>query len=434
MTSAGSIFAEDYRDSVYWWDYSPAPQIKPATLPKKTDVLVIGSGYTGLCAALQTARAGRETLVLDAAAIGHGCSTRNGGQVTNMLKPSLAKLGQKYGAERALKMLQEGPASMKFLREFIAEEAIDCDLRANGKFRAAHNSAQYEAMARQYANQTKGLEQQADMVPRSEQHREIGSDLYHGGAVVHAHFALDPAKYHSALLLLAEAAGAQFVGDCAVEDVRPDGQEFQVTTRLGTVKARDVVVATNGYTDRALPWFRRRVIPIGSYIIATELLSEDTVRDLIPNDRIVTDSRKLVYYYRASPDRRRILFGGRVSLSETDPRLSAPLLLSELVRLFPQIEGVKLSYSWMGYVAFTFDSMPHIGKSEGLYFAMGYCGSGIATASYLGTKLGLKVLGSPDATTALDATDFSTRPFYYGKPWFLAPTVHYYRLRDRFGR
>ena len=434
MTSTGGIFAEDYRDKVYWWDHSPAPQIEPAPLPKKTDVLVIGSGYTGLCAALQTARAGRDTLVLDAAALGHGCSTRNGGQVTNMLKPSLAGLGRQYGAEKALKMLQEGPASMKFLKELIADEAIDCDLRTNGKFRAAHNRAQYEAMARQYANQTKGLEQQADMVPRSEQRREIGSDLYYGGAVVHAHFALDPAKYHSAILLRAEAAGARLIGNCAVRDVRPDGPEFQVRTERGTVRARDVVVATNGYTDKALPWFRRRVIPIGSYMIATERLPQDTIRELIPNDRIVTDSRKLVYYYRTSPDRRRILFGGRVSLRETDPRISAPLLRAELVRLFPQIEDVKLSYSWMGYVAFTFDSMPHIGKSEDLYFATGYCGSGIATASYLGTKLGLKVLGSPDAATALDATGFSTRPYYYGNPWFLAPTVHYYRLRDRIGR
>ena len=434
MTSAGGIFAEDYRDRVYWWDHSPAPQIEPATLPDKTDVLVIGSGYTGLCAALQTARAGRDTLVLDAAALGHGCSTRNGGQVTNTLKPSLAELGRKYGAERALKILQEGPASMTFLRAFIAEEAIECDLRANGKFRAAHNRTQYEAMARQYANQTKGLEQRVDMVPRAEQHREIGSDLYHGGAVMHAHFGLDPAKYHSGLLLRAQAAGAQFRGDCAVQRVRPDGRQFRVDTALGTVTARDVIVATNGYSDKALPWFRRRVIPIGSYMIATELLPEETVGELLPNDRIVTDSRKLVYYYRASSDRRRVLFGGRVSLGETDPRVSAPLLRAELVRLFPQIEDVKLSYSWMGYVAFTFGSMPHIGRHDGIHYAMGYCGSGIATASYLGTKLGLKVLGSPDAATALDATDFSTRPFYYGKPWFLAPTVHYYRLLDRIGR
>ena len=434
MTSAGSIFADDYRDTVYWWDHSPAPRIEPASLPEKVDVLVIGSGYTGLCAALQTARAGRDTLVVDAGALGHGCSTRNGGQVTNVLKPSLAALGRKYGAERALKILQEGPASMEFLKAFIAEESIDCDLRANGKFRAAHSRAQYEAMARQYAHQKKGLEQQVDMVPRAEQHREIGSQLYHGGAVIHSHFALDPAKYHSALLLRAKAAGARLIGDCAARQVRPDGSAFRVETALGMVKARDVIVATNGYSDTALPWFRRRVIPIGSYVIATELLPQDTVHELLPNDRIVTDSRKLVYYYRASSDRRRILFGGRVSLSETNPRISAPLLRAELVRLFPQIEDVKLSYSWMGYVAFTFDSMPHIGQHDGLHYAMGYCGSGIATASYLGTKLGLKVLGSPDAATALDETSFSTRSFYFGNPWFLAPTVHYYRLLDRIGR
>ena len=434
MHPATNIFTDDYKDSAYWWDTTPAPMADEVSLPQETDVVVIGSGYTGLCAAIQTARAGRKTVVLDAQRLGWGCSTRNGGQVTSLLKPPLSLLARKYGAEQALKIHQEGRTSMSFLREFIDDEDIDCDIRLNGKFRAAHNPAQYEAMARSYANQTRGLELDVDMVPRSEQHGEIGTDAYHGGAVIHAHFAIDPAKYHSGLVHKARSAGAQLIDYCAAERLGRSGRWHVVNTNRGTIRARDVVVATSGYTGKELPWFRRRIIPIGSYIIGTELLPEETVRGLIPKDRIVTDSRKLVYYYRTSPDRRRILFGGRVSLRESNPRLSAPLLHKELVNLFPQIADVKISHSWMGYVDFTFDQLPHMGKHAGVYYAMGYCGSGIATASYLGTRVGQKLAGLPEGRTALDEKGFSSRPFYFGNPWFLAPSIHYYRMLDRSGR
>ena len=434
MHPAANIFTDDYKDSAYWWDTTPAPMADEVSLPQETDVVVIGSGYTGLCAAIQTARAGRKTVVLDAQRLGWGCSTRNGGQVTSLLKPPLSLLARKYGTEQALKIHQEGRNSMSFLREFIDDEDIDCDIRLNGKFRAAHNPAQYEAMARSYANQTRGLELDVDMVPRSEQHGEIGTDAYHGGAVIHAHFAIDPAKYHSGLVHIARSAGAQLIDYCTAERLGRSGRWHVVNTNRGTIRARDVVVATSGYTGKELPWFRRRIIPIGSYIIGTELLPEETVRGLIPKDRIVTDSRKLVYYYRTSPDRRRILFGGRVSLRETNPRLSAPLLHKELVNLFPQIADVKISHSWMGYVDFTFDQLPHMGKHAGVYYAMGYCGSGIATASYLGTRVGQKLAGLPEGCTALDEKGFSSRPFYFGNPWFLAPSVHYYRMLDRSGR
>ncbi len=434
MPRTANIFADDFQDFAYWWDTTRLPEADPAPVPHETEVAVIGSGYTGLCAAIQTARAGRETIVLDAERLGCGCSTRNGGQVTNLLKPSLSALARKYGDDRALKILQEGRRSMTFLREFIEAEGIDCDIRLNGKFRAAHNPAHYETMARNYANQHKGLALEVDMVPRARQREEIGTDAYHGGAIIHSHFAIDPAKYHGGLVDRARTAGARLFDKCAVLGMGRSGRSHVIETSSGKILARDVVVATGGYTDRALPWFRRRVIRIGSYIVATELLPEKTVRDIIPNDRIVTDSRKLVYYYRSSPDRRRILFGGRVSLRETNPRLSAPLLRKELVGLFPQISDVKISYSWMGYVDFTFDHMPHIGRHEGAYFAMGYCGSGIATASYLGTRVGQKLVESPEGGTALDETDFSTRPYYFGNPWFLAPSVHYYRLLDKYAR
>ena len=433
MKSDG-IFTHDYKETAYWWDEVPAPEAGTTLPTSKSDVVIIGSGYTGLCAGIQTARGGRETLILDAERIGWGCSSRNGGQVSGLLKPSLTDLSKKYGPDLALRILQEGTHSLEFLKDFIAEEGIECDVRLNGKFRAAHSPAQYDAMAKKYARQVKGLELDVDMVPRAEQRSEIGSDAYYGGAVIHAHFGLHPAKYHDELVARARSAGADLVAFCPVTGIEKRGNIFVIKTAKGCVEARDVIIATSGYTDKSLPWHRRRVIPIGSYMIATEELDESVVNEIFPNDRIVTDSRKLVYYYRASPDRRRILFGGRVSLRETNSKVSSPLLRDEMVKLFPQIGDVRVSHGWMGYVDFTFDSMPHIGVHDGMHYALGYCGSGIATASYLGMKVGKKVIGDPDGATPLDQTGFDTRPLYYGKPWFLAPSVHYYRWVDKLGR
>jgi glycine/D-amino acid oxidase-like deaminating enzyme len=152
---------------------------------------------------------------------------------------------------------------------------------------------------------------------------------------------------------------------------------------------------------------------------------------ILPTDRMVTDTRKVVYYYRASPDRRRMLFGGRVSWNETDPRKSAPLLRAELARLFPELARIRVTHSWMGFVAYTFDSLMHVGEQGGLHYAMGYCGSGVGMASYLGMKLGLKVLGDKDGATAFDDLPFPSRPYYFGYPWFLAPAISYYRWMDR---
>jgi glycine/D-amino acid oxidase-like deaminating enzyme len=192
-----------------------------------------------------------------------------------------------------------------------------------------------------------------------------------------------------------------------------------------------VLVATNGYTGTLTPWLRRRVIPIGSYIIATEPLAPALVARLLPTDRVVTDSRRVVYYYRSSPDRSRILFGGRVSLAETDPRITAPRLHHELTNIFPDLANVRVSHSWAGFVAYTFDTMAHKGTHDGVDYALGYCGSGVALSGYLGMRCGQRVVGLAEGRTAFDDLPFPTRPFYSGNPWFLAPTLGFYRWLDR---
>lgn len=425
------LLTDDYKDLPYWWEDAARPRNGVTELPEYVDVAIVGAGYTGLNTAVQTARAGRSTLVMDAQDAGWGCSSRNGGQVSTSFKPSLETLSKKYGPQKAFQILREGHNALNWIGAFIEREQIDCEFERVGRFHGAHNSRQYEALARHCANQPDGLEVEAHMVPRELQAEEIDTDVYHGGIVYPQHASLHPVKYHSGLMAIAQRAGAQMAAHTRVENIEQDGNGFVVHTSRGKVRTRDVAVATNGYTGALTPWHQRRIIPVGSYIIATEIMDESLVDRLLPTNRVYSDTRKLVYYYRASPDRKRIVFGGRVCARETNPRVSAPLLHAELVRLLPALASVKISHSWMGFVGYTFDSMPHIGRHDGIHYSMGYCGSGISLASYFGMRLGEKITGAERGKTGLDETRFESRPYYFGKPWFLSPSIFYYRIRDR---
>lgn len=430
-TTDQSLFAPEFKDEPYWWEAAPRPAVPQLRLPKQVDVLVIGSGYTGLSAALQTARAGRETLVLDAEDVGWGCSSRNGGLVSTSFKPTLEELATRHGQEAAFSMLQEGHKALDYIADFIEQENIECDWQRVGRFHAAHNARQYETLANKIANQPKGLEVEAHMVPRAEQHNEIGTDLYYGGCVFPRHAGLHPARYHAGLFDLVQAAGATVQGNCAVMRIEQNREGFGIMTPRGTINTRDVILATNGYTNTVAPWHRRRVIPIGSYIITTEPIASNLMETLIPKARMLTDTRKLVYYYRPSPDHTRIVFGGRVALKETDPRESAPRLHAAMTAIFPDLARTRITHSWVGFVAYTFDTMPHTGIRDGIHYAMGYCGSGVSLASYFGMRIGQRVLGSSEGRTAIDDIPFPTRPLYWGNPWFLAPAIAYYRIRDQ---
>lgn len=426
-----TLFTGDFKAEPWWWEAAPCPDGDAGPLPAEVDVLVVGAGYTGLHAALQTARAGRATLVLDAGPIGGGCSSRNGGQVSTSIKGPFGALAARHGRAGAIALLGEGRDALDFLEEFIETEGIDCDWTRCGRFTGAHDAASYAGMARDLEALPQEVAVEWHAVPRAEQHAEIGSDFYRGGIVFPRYAALHPARYVLGLLECASAAGAVVTGHCAVERIERAGAGFEVHTSRGRVRAGQVAIATNGYTGTVSPWLRRRVIPIGSYIIATEPLGEALAAEISPHARTMTDSRRLVVYYRLSPDRERVVFGGRVALTETDPRVSAPRLHAGMCRIWPQLRGVRISHSWVGFVAYTFDHLPHTGVVDGVHYAMGYCGSGVSLASWYGMRLGQRMCGLAEGRTALDDLEFQTRPLYSGSPWFLAPSILWYRLRDR---
>ena len=430
-----NIFSHDFKDRPFWWDHSPLDNPDPVPLPKDVDVLIIGSGYTGLCTALQTARGGKSTLVIDANEPGWGCSSRNGGQISTGIKPDFDALAKNHGSHTAFEAHREGLRAIASIGDFIQEEGIDCDYRVCGRFYGAHSRRHFEKLKRKINAQQKGLEIDAQLVQRKDQREEIGSDFYHGGMIQTQFASVDPAAYHQGVLGKVREAGALVEGftEAITVSKRSKGTGFDVQTSRGVVRAGDVVVATNGYTSGLTPWLHRRVFSIGSYMIATEDLGDDVARSLIRRDRMVVDSRRIVVYFRLSPDGRRIIFGGRVSLNETNPRVSAPRLHKHMTAIFPQLGTAKISHSWMGFVGWTFQHMPHIGQHDGIWYSMGYCGSGVALSTYFGTRLGQQIMGQEAGRTVLSDLPFRTRPGYYGNPWFLSASVGWYGFLDRLG-
>ncbi len=425
------IFAADAKFEPYWWEAAPRPASDGDPIPSKTDVAIVGSGYAGLSAALTLARAGRSVTVLEANAPGEGASSRSGGMVGGGHRQNFTGLAKRYGEETAVALMQEGLNSLAFAKDLIKREKIDCQYQPTGRFRAAWSVGLYDAMAREIDLLRSRIGLDANMISAAEQHSEVATDAYHGGCVYHNHGGLHPGLFHLGLLDRAIEAGAAVAGHAAVTAIEREESGFVVTTARGKVKARNVLVATNGYTGGVTPQFRARLLPVAAYLVATVPLGEARVRELIPGGRMIVETRARQSYYRPSPDGERIIFGARAALREIDTRTSAKTLHRLLVDLFPSLAGVKLSHSWTGFIAFARDNVTHIGVREGLHYALACNGSGVAMAPYAGHKAALKLLGSPEGRTAFDGMEFARMPTFRGRPWFLPALDAYYRLVDR---
>jgi glycine/D-amino acid oxidase-like deaminating enzyme len=433
-----ALFSPEAPGRPYWWDEADLDLAQladdPAGLPAKAEVLIVGAGYSGLSAALTLARAGRQVVVLDAEAPGFGCSSRNGG----LLGPSFHKLGlaglkAKYGEAKANAILAESMACLAFMVDFLAAEKIDCGFTRAGRFRGAFRPAHYERLGREIDSLKKAVGLEAEMVPKSEQHREIGSDFYHGGAVYPQDGHLQPARLVQGLIERVRGAGAAIYGGQRVLSIQREAGGFQVATATHSIAADKVMVATNGYTGPELAQFHRRLIPLRSGIIATEALAPALIAELSPKNRGLGDTQRLVYYYRPSPDGRRMIFGGRAFGLAERPHSYGRDLQRKLVAIFPQLAGARISHAWSGVVAYTFDHAPHLGELDGLYYTMGYCGSGVGRATYFGNKLALKILGDPQGKTSLDDLPFEGHAFYGGNPWFMPALIRWHALADRIG-
>ncbi|MDQ6712380.1 MAG: FAD-binding oxidoreductase [Candidatus Dormibacteraeota bacterium] len=392
------------------------------------DVVIVGGGYTGTMAAARLAWRGRSVALLETHELGWGASSRNGGMVHPGFKAGPGALLKRYG-DRGRQLYQASLDAFVLVEETITTNRIECEYARTGHLHLAFKPghvAHLETEARTL-NQEFGVE--ARFLNRDALASEIGSPVYHGALLYERSGGLHPAKYFAGLARLAHDRGAHLYDltpATAIDRRRRGG--FVVTTPRGEIAARDVLLATNGYSDGLLPAVRRRVIPIGSYIIATEPLSAERAQSAIRNRRMLFDSKNFLYYWRLSSDNR-ILFGGRASFAPTTIAKVRDWLYAAMTRVHPQVAGITVEHAWGGKVGFTFDRLPHIGRVKGITYALGYCGTGVAMSTYFGQLAADWIAGGelPDCWQR----SFPAVPFYREKPWFLPAVGRYYAALDR---
>jgi glycine/D-amino acid oxidase-like deaminating enzyme len=419
-------------DALSYWSATATPFEPPQVdIRASTDVAIIGGGYTGISAARALARRGASVDVLEARSLGWGASTRNAGMMIVGLKCGAETLVQKYGEDLGRQLFEVSAEANRFVEELIHGQGVDCDYGRVGHMTLAakprdHDSLQREAecLERRFGHRTRVLSR-ADMAEQS------GSTRYHGALVDDHSAGLHPAKYFHGLARLAAKAGARLHPNTPVEAVERLDGGFRLRTPRGEVRAREVLVATNGYTPEILPDFRRRIIPFGSYIVVTERLDPTVAERLIPRNRMMIDTKHILYYWRRTPDDR-LLFGGRVSFTPATVEESRRFLSRAIAEVYPELADVRIEYTWSGNVGFTFDLMPHVGRHENqMHYAMGFCGHGVAMGSYLGAQIGEMIGSEAPPHQPFASIPFPSRLYYNGDPWFLGLAGWWYRLLDR---
>jgi glycine/D-amino acid oxidase-like deaminating enzyme len=423
------------RETCLWWEDAPLSSETSAgaePLPAAVDVAVVGGGYTGLSAARTLAAGGARVVVLEEGAIGSGASSRNGGQVLTGLKVGAGTLVGRFGEERAKAFFRSSLAAIDFLAALVSEEGIDCGFARCGHVEAAFKPSHFDALRREQELLDRVFGHAVRVVARRDQRSELGSDLYHGLLVDDASGALHPSRYVQGLAEAARRAGALLRPFAPVLSLARSARGFDLVTDGGSLSARDVLIATNGYTGGVAPALQRRVVPLGSYIVATPPLPEPIARTILPRGRVAFDTKAFLFYFRLTPERR-LVFGGRAQFTPATPgstRRAAAILRDGMVRVFPELRQVTLDFGWSGNVGITRGLLPRTGRIDGLHYALGYAGHGVAMATCLGHLVALRMLGASGVADPFWDLPLPAIPFYHGRPWFLPLVGLWYRVQD----
>ncbi len=418
----------------FWWDGQPQFE-NTDVLPSSADVVIVGAGYTGLSAALTLSKSGKNVIVLDSEMIGFGASTRNGGMLGSGHKVSTDQAKKKYGEDIAAELHKEANASLAFTTKLITANNIDCEFQACGRLRTSWLPKDQVSMS-DNLRKLKAIEDfNSKMIGPGMMPQSIKTDLYFGGQFYQDHCSVQPRKFHYGLLKLALEAGAKVFGSRPVIKVtqlsklKQDG--FDVLTPNSKIHCKQVLMATNGYTRSNLSkYLSRRVLPVPSFVITTVDIGKDKVQSLLPGGHCMVETRKRYCYYRPTPCGTRIMLGTRAAMHSISAEEALPTMRKMLLEIFPSLEGVEISHCWTGFTGFSFSQLPNLSINKGVYSALGYCGNGVAMAPYLGHMAALKMLNPDHNVTVFESTPLQTRPYYFGKPWFLPIVSAYFRAFD----
>jgi glycine/D-amino acid oxidase-like deaminating enzyme len=428
------------REKNFWSTTVDSPSVSVSNeIPDSVDVAVVGAGYCGLSAARTLAKRGVNVAVFEAETFGWGASSRNGGMVLTGLKLPVPTLIKRYGREVVRKMYAASLETIDCVERIVREEKIDCNFSRCGHLEVACKQSHFDGYEESAQLVEREFKHELHIVSKNELLNEIGSNIYFGGMVDESSAGLNPARYVAGLASAAQRTGALLFERAQVTSVVEEkisaAKRYRVQTSRGAVTAREVILASGAYTAEATPALRKKIIPIGSYIIATEVLPSDLARELSPRNRMIYDSKHFLYYYRLTPDNR-MLFGGRAAFfpaNENTVRQSAEILRRGMIDVYPQLRDTRVEFVWGGTLDFTLDVMPHAGKIDGMYFAAGFAGHGVAAATWLGAKLAGLICGDKN-DIPFDGIKFSDAPFGLrsGNTWALPLAGAWYKVLDFF--
>lgn len=414
----------------YWLESCHRNSTSASLVPDSVDVIVVGSGVTGLVASLFLGRAGLRVLVLDKDEIASGSSTRNAGIMVLGYKLSPKSMVDCFGLEATVAFYRMSLDSFDFVASLVSDNGIDCDYRSGGHLEVAAKQAHLRGIEEIQVFYSEHLNHHLKLIAKQDIGSYIQSDRYFGGSLDPKGCSLNPQKYMLELTHRASEAGVLLCPNTEAISIQRRKGGFVVNVGSKKVSTERIIMATNALTGRIVPWLQSRIVAVGSHMIATEELPREIVNPLINGHISVSDTKRFLYYFRLSPDRRRLLFGGRTRFSASNTDRDIFSLRNSFLEVFPQLCNFDIEYAWSGLVGFTRDFLPHLGNHEGIHYALGYNGGGVAIGSYLGACLAKNILGNDSKKLPIEGRPFSSFPLIYGYPWFLPAAHLYYKFLD----
>ncbi|MFH8134932.1 NAD(P)/FAD-dependent oxidoreductase [Pantoea osteomyelitidis] len=418
----------------FWQATAPAfSGAASGALPSRADVVVIGGGFTGISAALNLARSGLEVVVLESGQVMSQASARNGGHCNTGVAQNFSSLVASQGIEQASRFYRAFDNAVSYVESLVDDEQIDCDFRLCGKLKLASKAAHFASLKEAWQLMRSTVDPEIELIGKEDIRREVASDDFHGGLLQKRGGQMHMGKFGVGLAEAAARSGAKIFPHHAVTNItRLDGYRHRLQTAQGDIVADKVLMATGCSNVGPFPWFQRRIVPVGSFIVVTEPLNDDLLRQVLPHDRTYVTSLNIGNYFRTTADRR-LVFGGRARFAVSNPSSdsrSGEILQAALTKMFPQLAQARIDYCWGGMVDMTSDRLPRAGEHEGIFYSLGYSGHGTQMSVLMG-RIMADLLAGKSNENPWQRDSWPALPGYHGKPWFLPLAGLYYKAKDR---